>query len=191
MVLAAGAGARFGGGKLLADWHGRPLIAATVGIALNLPVSEVVVVVGYASRRLEEALAPITESRLRTVVAKDWQSGLSASLKVGVRALPGDSAGFVLFLGDMPLVPMVLAQEVLEALIRDCRPVQPWYHDVPAHPVGLPAAYYPQLLTLEGDAGAARLLQDDIEVVRLQADSAGSVFDVDRPSDLVNTGQRT
>ncbi len=184
VVLAAGAGSRYGGGKLVADWAGRPLVTAAVTTALATAVDEVVVVTGCDRAKVEAALAPLAGPRLRLAVADDWANGLSASLKAGVRALPAGSGGFLLFLGDMPRVPLALAQDVLEALKGGARAAQPWSGDRPAHPVGLSAALFGQVLALEGDTGAASLLRNDNDTVRLMTPNPGAVFDVDHPSDL-------
>ena len=46
VVLAAGAAARFGGGKLLAPWRGGLLIEAALDAAFAAPVRSVVLVTG-------------------------------------------------------------------------------------------------------------------------------------------------
>ncbi len=187
IVLAAGAATRFGGGKLLTDWRGRPLILAAVEAALAAPVDAVVVVVGCEGPRVAAALAVLTDARLRVVVAQDWAEGLSASLRAGVASLPTDSAGFLLFLGDMPLIPPALPPKVLAALEDGAAAVQPFHGATPAHPVGFSAALYGDLARLSGDAGAGALLRGRSGVVRLSCDEAGAVFDVDRPGDAAGT----
>ena len=140
IVLAAGAGTRFGGGKLTADWRGRPLVLAAVEAALAAPVDAVIVVLGCEAPRVTEALAAVTDARLGLVVAEDWAEGLSASLRAGVESLPSDSVGFLLFLGDMPLIPPELPPKVLAALDGGAAAAQPFHGQTPAHPVGFSAA---------------------------------------------------
>jgi molybdenum cofactor cytidylyltransferase len=185
IVLAAGAGSRFGGGKLLADWRGRPLVLAAVETALAAPVEAVIVVLGCEAERVAGVLAAVGDPRLRLVVADDWADGLSASLRAGVANLPADSAGFLLFLGDMPLIPPDLPPKVLAALESGASAVQPLHGETPAHPVGFSAALYGELSRLSGDAGAGALLRARPGVVRLCCGEAGAVFDVDRPADVI------
>lgn len=185
IVLAAGAGTRFGGGKLLADWRGRPLVLAAVEAALAAPVEAVIVVLGCEAPRVAATLAAVTDPRLHLVVADDWAEGLSASLRAGVASLPSDSVGFLLFLGDMPSIPPDLPPRVLSALDGGAAAVQPFHGQTPAHPVGFSAALYGQLRGLSGDAGAGALLRGRSDVVRLSCGEAGSVFDVDRPDDAI------
>jgi len=183
IVLAAGAATRFGGGKLTADWRGRPLVLAAIEAALAAPVDAVIVVLGCEASRVAATLAAVTDARLRLVVADDWAEGLSASLRAGVASLPSGSAGFLLFLGDMPLIPPELTSRVLSALDDGAAAVQPFHGQMPAHPVGFSAALYGDLQRLSGDAGAGALLRGRADVVRLSCGEAGSVFDVDRPDD--------
>ncbi len=184
IVLAAGAGSRFGGGKLLAGWRGRPLIIAAVEAALAAPVDEVIVVLGCEAERVAAALAAITAARLRLVVADEWAHGLSASLRTGVKSLPADSSGFLLFLGDMPLIPADLPPRVMAALDDGALAVQPFHGETPAHPVGFAAPLYSALMALKGDVGAGALLRGLPGVVRLACAEPGAVFDVDRPGDV-------
>jgi molybdenum cofactor cytidylyltransferase len=47
IVLAAGQGKRMGGEKMLKDFGGKPMVAATVDQALAASVDEVIVVTGH------------------------------------------------------------------------------------------------------------------------------------------------
>lgn len=51
-MLAAGAGSRFGGGKLLAPFRGRPLVEAALTGLRQAPVDEIIVVAGDEGERL-------------------------------------------------------------------------------------------------------------------------------------------
>lgn len=184
IVLAAGAGVRFGGEKLLAPFRGRPLVQAAVACALRAPVDQVVVVLGCGADRVAPALEPLRDPRLRLVTAPDWDQGLAASLRAGVRSLPPDSAGCLVFLGDMPLIPPDLPIKVLAALADGAAAVQPICEGKPAHPAGFSSALYADLISLTGDAGAGALLRRRSDVVRLEVDDPGAVFDVDHPDDL-------
>ena len=53
VVLAAGAGRRFGGGKLLAPWAGGALLDGALAAAFAAPVRRVIVVTGTAAAQVE------------------------------------------------------------------------------------------------------------------------------------------
>src|SRR5690606_36455338 len=90
VLLAAGAGTRFGMPKVLAA-QGQWLVSAVEALQ-NGGCDDVVVVLGAA---VVEVPAPA-----RAVVADDWADGLSASLRVGLRAVEADYA--VLHTVDTP-----------------------------------------------------------------------------------------
>ena len=71
IVLAAGAGSRFGGGKLLATVDGRPLLQHTLDRLAEAGIDDVIVVLGADAAAVEAAdrvadRAPGRQSRART-----------------------------------------------------------------------------------------------------------------------------
>lgn len=184
LVLAGGAGRRFGGGKLLADWRGRTLVVWSVETALAAPVDGVVVVVGCRASEVRAALSDLTDPRLRIVDAPDWDNGLSASLRAGVKALPPEAESLAIFLGDMPLVDPSSVVPLFDAVEAGAVAARLDHVDGPAHPIVFGRSLFPDLLRTRGDRGARSLLvgRDDIAVFTTPDDRA--VFDVDRPEDL-------
>lgn len=190
LVLAGGAGRRFGGGKLTALWCGEPLVLAAVRTALAATVDTVTVVTG-ADARVAEALFAVTDARLRLVEAADWNEGMAASLRTGVAALPASAQAAVIFLGDMPLVPASLADRLLGAIMAGAPAAIIRSPQGPAHPVAFDVTLFPDLLRLRGDRGARSVLAalgDRVAVI--DCNHPGVVFDVDEPQDLEIPGSQ-
>jgi len=189
VVLAAGAGARFGGGKLLAPWRGGVLLDGALAAALAAPVRRVTVVWGAdaevsAAARAFAARVGATE-RLHLVHAERHAEGLSASLRAGVEALADDCAGVFVFLGDMPRVPVAVLPRLADALGQGALAAAPQFDGRRGHPVLFSAGLFGELTTLSGDRGAAGVLDrlgDRLDLVPAPDD--GVLFDVDRPADL-------
>jgi nicotine blue oxidoreductase len=81
IVLAAGAGTRLGKGpKALLPYRGRPLVESVAGALLDGGCREVVVVLGSGAPDVT-AIAEL--DRYKTVVNKDWQSGMGSSFLLG------------------------------------------------------------------------------------------------------------
>ena len=191
IVLAAGAGTRFGGGKLTAIWRDEPLIRASVATALGATVERVTVVTGADAEMISDALSALHDPRLNIVQAEDWADGMSASLTAGVAALPDDARAVVVFLGDMPCIPPALADRLLDAVMTGAPAAAVRSTHGPAHPVAFGAAVFPDLLVLSGDRGARSLLEGlGDAVVKIDCDDPGVVFDVDRPQDLLASDAR-
>jgi molybdenum cofactor cytidylyltransferase len=189
VVLAAGAGARFGGGKLLAPWRGGALIDGALAAALAAPVRQVSVVWG-ADAMVADAVRAFAArvgagERLRLVHAARHTDGLSASLRAGVEALAADCAGVFIFLGDMPKVPTAVLAPLGAAVAGGAPAAAPVFGGRRGHPVLFGAGLLPGLLSLSGDRGAAGVLDRLGERLRLvAAPDDGVLFDVDRPGDL-------
>lgn len=153
LVLAAGAGTRAGGPKaLLRMPDGTPWLELCVTALLDGGCSRVVVVLGAQSliaRPLVPALPTVT-----TVVAMEWERGMSESLRTGLAAAGGDAA--LITLVDLPELPVPVVQRLLSAP-GELR--QATYDGSPGHPVYIAASHYLAVAdTLEGDRGARAYL---------------------------------
>ena len=127
VVLAAGAGTRFGGGKLRARLDGRPLVRHVIDAAVAAGLDPVVVVVPPG-----DGLAGIDLSPARAVANPVPEEGLSSSVRLGLRALEGDAVdAAVILLADQPRVrPDVIERLVADAVRRPETPfIVPRYRD--------------------------------------------------------------
>lgn len=188
--MAAGAGRRFGGGKLLAPWAGGALLDGALAAAFAAPIRRVILVTGADRERVEAAARDFAartgaEGRLLVVHAEDHDEGMGASLRRAAAELPADCAGVFVFLGDMPRVPHAVLHGLAQA-VRDGAPAAaPVFEGQRGHPALIGAALLPQLLTLSGDAGARAILKGLGERLALaRAPDDGVLFDVDERGDL-------
>ena len=189
MVLAAGAGSRFGGGKLLAPWGAGVLLDAALAAALAAPVRRATVVWG-ADPNVATAVRAFAASadagdRLVLARAERHAEGLSASLAAGIAALAADCAAAFVFLGDMPRIPITVLPRLAAALDQGALAAAPTFEGRRGHPVVFGASLFPALMGLAGDRGAASViarLGDRLTLV--DAPDAGVLFDVDLPGDL-------
>lgn len=182
IVLAAGAGSRFGGGKMAAPFRGEPLIAHAIRAARAAPVDRVIVVCAPGLDIGEWTGQPMVEA------ARLSSPELSASLKAGIAAA-GDVEGAFVFLGDMPLVPHDAAGG-LAAVLKDNFAAIPQFQGRNGHPVLLSARAFPEVAGLTGDEGAGRLLKRREDIALLDCTSEGVLLDVDRTEDLARLEQR-
>ncbi|MDB5444366.1 MAG: conserved uncharacterized MobA-related protein [Phenylobacterium sp.] len=184
VVLAAGSGSRFGGGKLLAPWGVGILLDAALAAAFAAPVRSVTVITGADAHGVEAA-ARAYDPRVRIVHAADHAEGMGASLRTGVASLPEDALGAFVFLGDMPRVPIAVLQPLAAALAAGAPAAAPVFQGRRGNPVLIGRDLFPDLLRLTGDAGARDVLQrlgDRLALVAAPDD--GVLFDVDERSDL-------
>jgi molybdenum cofactor cytidylyltransferase len=190
VVLAAGSGSRFGGGKLLAAYGEGVLLEAALRAAFAAPARAVTVVTGAEADRVEAAARRFAArqgaaDRLRIVHAPHHAEGMGASLRTGVASLPSDASGVFVFLGDMPRVPAGVLAPLAEAVAAGAAAAAPMFRGRRGNPVLIGATLFPDVLALQGDAGARAILQGLGERLALiEAPDDGVLFDVDQPSDL-------
>ena len=182
VILAAGCATRFGGPKVLAPLGGRAVVRHVADCLRAAGVAPLVVVVGDAEAGVVEALAGTDAATVRNSRPED---GMSASLRIGVDALPEDIGAFVVALGDQPFIDVDMVRHLARTWQEsNAAAVVPVYRDGPGNPVLFDATMRRLLRTLRGDAGARDLLHAMADhVVRVTVD-ADAPRDVDTPDDL-------
>jgi molybdenum cofactor cytidylyltransferase len=189
IVLAAGAGRRFGGRKLTAHFEGRPLIAGALDAAFAAPARGVFLATDgdpdLAAIAKDHARTQGREDDLRVIVVPEAAEGMGASLRTAVAALPGDADGVFVFLGDMPCVPPEIPHALALALGGDFGLAAPRVGDRRGHPVLFGRAHFEALRALSGDTGAQQIVGGaGARLALIDTLDAGVLFDVDRPQDL-------
>lgn len=191
VVLAAGAGSRFGpqpGAKLLAPVQDEPMLARILAEVRTFGPTTTIVVLGHGADEIEQALVWHDEIRVRN---HQPERGLSSSLQVGIdalRALPDDFDGAFIVLGDQPRlgseVMTTLAAAASQARPADRPVVVPHYPtDEARNPVLLLRPAWSWVDGLEGDHGLGRLISARPDQV-LSVPVGGEMPDIDTPQDL-------
>lgn len=178
LILAAGAGTRFGGTKQLAALRGRPLLEHAIEAMLGAGLDRVVVVLGHEAERIRSS---VSFGSAEVVIASGWASGQAASLRAGVRAV-FDASAVVITLGDQPFITSsVIAASLDELPGHDA--VRAFYDGKPGHPVVFGRPVMEAIGSLEGDVGAREVLAD-FNVRRWDASSLASALDIDTVEEL-------
>lgn len=185
LVLAAGRSTRMGGpNKLLQPWDGKAIVRISVENALRAAVGPVYVVTGHQSDQVRAALSGLD---VQFVDNPAYADGLSTSVRAGIAALPAAIDGVIVCLGDMPGVDATLIRRLIDAFQPTAGAVAviPSYNGQRGNPVVWARRFFPDLLRLEGDAGARALLRSFSEgVVEVAVDKVAVTVDVDTPDDL-------
>lgn len=182
LVLAAGAGSRFGGGKLLATIGGRPVLQHVLDALAEAGVGETVVVLGHDAERIEAAT---DWGGARRVVNPEPERGLSSSLRLGFEAIGSDAGAVLVALGDQPLVSAAVIRSLLDAPIKRGRSiVVPAYPDEAGrNPVLVRRAAFGLVGEVTGDRGLGPVLEAHPDLVsEIPVDVANP--DIDTPADL-------
>jgi molybdenum cofactor cytidylyltransferase len=181
ILLAAGAGTRFGGGKLLHPLEDGAAIAVHAARNLLEAGLEVLAVV----RPGDFPLAELLESEGCSVTrCPNAAQGMGVSLAHGV-AMSSDANGWVVALADMPRIRPDTIARVVRALMAGAAIVAPACQGDRGHPVAFGRRFLGELQGLSGDSGARALVQRNQALLRvIDCDDPGILLDIDRRGDL-------
>jgi molybdenum cofactor cytidylyltransferase len=182
IVLAAGGATRMGLLKQLLPYHGRSLLRHAAESAAASGLSPVIVVLGANADRLEPELEGLPVQVARNA---DWETGLSSSIRTGIRALQSaaDVAAVVLTLCDQPLVGPDLLRQFVEAYRKTGKPViASEYQGTLGVPVLFERRYFEKLERLEDGDSPRCLIGVAGKAIHSVPFPAGA-FDVDTPQD--------
>ncbi|MBW4689360.1 MAG: nucleotidyltransferase family protein [Komarekiella atlantica HA4396-MV6] len=192
LILAAGASTRLGKPKQLLQYRGQSFLRHTAKIAIASGCQPVVVVLGAQAKQLRSELSDLPVTIIKN---HDWATGISSSIHAGLEALQTQCQmleAAIITLSDQPLISVQLIQQLVEQYwLTGKRIITSEY----AGTVGVPALFdltlFPDLMLLQGDVGAKRLIHQLIDEVVTVSFPDGAI-DIDTPLDyerfLGNTG---
>ncbi|WP_245714590.1 nucleotidyltransferase family protein [Micromonospora inyonensis] len=166
LVLAAGAGRRYGRPKALVCHHGS-LLVERAGRTLQAGGCDPVLVVLGAAGEQVRAVADL--GGVRVVDNPGWASGMGSSLRVGLTALTATrSVAVVVLLVDMPGITAEAVRRVAAAATPDVLAAAGYAPGRRGHPVLLGRNHWAGVLeSAVGDTGAAGYLRAHRDRLRI------------------------
>lgn len=177
VIMASGLSRRFGSNKLMADFHGAPLIQRALDATADLFTHRVVVT-------RHEAVAALCRAQDVAVVVHDLPHR-SDTVRLGLEAL-GDLDACMFLPGDQPL----LRRETVAALLENWkanthRIVRPSHEDRDGSPVLFPAWAFPELMNLPQGKGGGIVIQNHPQaLLRVPVADPLELADADTPETL-------
>jgi CTP:molybdopterin cytidylyltransferase MocA len=181
LLLAAGAGRRFGRPKALVRHRGALFVEHAARVLTEAGCTPVVVVLG-ASADTVRATASLPGVSL--VDNPEWATGMGSSVRVGLDALStSDIAAVVILPVDTPGVTPEAVARLMSNARKDSL-ARATYHGAPGHPVLVGRAHWDAVReSATVDAGARDYLRRH-EVLEIPCEDVATGEDVDRPEDL-------
>ena len=157
ILLAAGQSKRMNGeNKLTKEIQDIPLIKHSVKNILFSSIDELIVVLGYQKEIIEKLIDK--HKKIKFVFNEDFESGMSTSIKTGIKNLSKETDAFFICLGDMPLINkdifnMLLKSKNLKEIIV------PTYKNEQGNPILFSISMKKKIMAIEGDVGAKKILE--------------------------------
>lgn len=181
VVLAAGAGVRFGGNKLHAPADGMPMYEKMLRNVQAFSSFPAYIVTG------DEKIAKEAKKRGITPVTNDRpEEGISLSLRLGLEAaLQNPLKGVLFSVCDQPYLTVSTIQQIFHtAVLHPGSIVCAGHGGKGGNPVLWDRRYFPELLELSGDVGGRQIMQKYQEYIRIVETDERELNDVDRREDI-------
>lgn len=181
VILAAGEARRFGSAKQLAEVNGKPLLQHVIETCQQLEGTDLFVTLGANS---EEIQSQLEIDRQNLIPNPEWQEGIGSSVRVATNQLQKNYQAILFVAGDQPLI----SETQLSALIFKWHESPELicaasYMDTVGVPAIFPQSFYRNLLQLQGDQGAKKLLVENSHNVRL-VNIPEAAIDIDHPANI-------
>jgi molybdenum cofactor cytidylyltransferase len=182
VVLAAGAGTRFGGTKQVVEIRGKPLAQHAVDAAVAAGVDEIVVVVGHDAELVRSRIR--LPSIGRFVENPAFASGMATSLAAGLHALDEAREAAIVLAADQPGITPQHVRSLVEAFAARRSPIVRLRFRSGPGPALLAREVWDEASALQGDTGARELMELRPDLVEEVDVSGDAPRDVDVPEDL-------
>lgn len=158
VILAAGKSSRLGQPKQLLPFKGKNLLTHVVQVARQ--VSEnVFVVIGSDKKRME---AEIKNETVDIVFNETWEEGMASSIRCGLTAVTAkvqDLNSVIFMVCDQPFVTTGLLQNLIREKEKSGKNiVASAYAEIAGTPVLFDKSVLPELMELQGDIGARKII---------------------------------
>lgn len=170
-LLAAGEASRFGSPKQLAYYQKQTLIERSIAL-LNSMNCELFVITGAYHDIIYKHLN-LTSKDYHVVFNKNWQQGMSSSIKTAINCCTENFSGIMFVTVDQ----IHITQEDIQSLINlwqkdTSRIVCAEYANHRGVPAIFPKLYFSKLRDLHGDKGARNLIKSSPNVTTISMPNA-------------------
>lgn len=189
IILAAGQSGRLGRPKQLLKYQDKTLLQRAIDAAKQLSIQFIVMVLGSnADTILDES----DTSGIHVVINDHWQTGMASTIHCGMQSLQklnSNADTVILMVCDQPFVTSDLLNNLIKKHAETGKPIVASQY---ADTIGIPALFHKQmfleLMTLEGDSGAKKMMTQNKDILATIPFPKGSI-DIDTLDDYEALGK--
>ena len=183
IILAGGASTRLGKPKQLLQYRGKTLLAHAINEAVNSNADAVVVILGKDAKLFEKE---IDERKVRIAINSSWEEGMASSLRLGMDTLLNDKPfidAVIFMVCDQPHISLSVLNELITTQQKTTKQIVTCnYGDSIGPPALFHKKYFKDLMKLSGDAGARKIIQQNLNDVATILFPKGDI-DIDTEED--------
>lgn len=186
VILAAGQSSRLGRPKQLVEINGKTNIRRIIEEAKSLVPENVFVVLGS---RYEEIYDHIKDENANVIYNKEWNMGISSSIKTAIREIIKNRVEvykIIIAVCDQPFTNREVFKKLIDENNKTKKPIVACeYRKVMGTPALFDKCMFDELMTLEGDIGAGKIIKKNSHLTAI-VDFPKGMFDIDVEEDIEN-----
>jgi molybdenum cofactor cytidylyltransferase len=182
ILLAAGESARLGKPKQLLKYKESTLLEFVLNVATAVS-EKVVLVLGANAEAIQKSLG---KRNVTVVINEEWEEGMSSSICCGVSAIQRSQPaveGVIILVCDQPYVSAELLQDLIaKHATTGKKIIASAYNNTIGVPALFDKTFFPGLMSLKGQEGAKKIIQQHPGEVATIAFPNGTI-DIDTMED--------
>jgi len=176
ILLAAGQSKRMGGdNKLIKKYNKKYLINYIVGTLIKSKVDKIIIVLGFQSRKVRKITAK--NEKINFIYNKNYKSGISSSIKAGLKRVSKKNIGFLIVQADMPLISKNIINSICYVVKKNRKEIiAPTYKGKMGNPIGFKYSMVKILNKVKKDSGAKKIILRNKKRLGLIKVNSKSIF---------------
>lgn len=185
LVLAAGESKRMGRSKQLLPFADTTILETVIDHITQSTVDDTLVVLGSNREKIEEVIKDLP---VKSVYNPSFKEGMLSSVQKGFVTLPEEAEAVLVFLGDQPMIPSSVIDQIIKAYrFSEKGIVIPIYDQKRGHPVLISTRYRKDVSNVDPKIGLRELIHNHPEdILEVALDSSSILEDIDTPEDYNN-----
>ena len=185
ILLAAGQSRRLKNeNKLIKIFKDKPLIHHALNSVQNSQIKKLIIVLGYQFKEVKKNIKK--NKKIIFVHNKNYENGMSSSIKSGLKKISKKDKGFIILQSDMPFVKTSDINKIYNSIIRKKYLVHALkYKNRIGNPIGFDISILNKFKKIRGNVGAkymVKRLKNSTNYIKV---SSEKVFkDLDKASDF-------
>jgi len=182
IVLAAGKSTRMGTQKLLLPFRGTSILKSIIEEITHSNSQETWVVIGSHKNEITENLK---DCKLNLVENENFEEGMLSSVLTGVNAANKNCDGFLIFLGDQPLIPHAIINRLITVFQKTKKGLLvPTFSGKRGHPVLIDSKYAEAINQINPNIGLRELfINNPSDILEIEVENEAILKDIDTPED--------